>query len=421
MSAGAAAALTFAALLALTSHLGWVISLPTAVATAAVVLLLVILVRGRPAGHAVLHLAVASSGAVSLIATASVLVDETLPLEASGNWVLLEVGSVLLLVAAGSRWGQGVGGVLATGLAAAANCAWILRFLPDLRPVALVAGLATWSIGTLVAVGAGAYPRRAEAHRLLAVAAARAAQRRQLERDLHDYVAHDLSGILSQAQAARFAAGDDPETMRRVLAGIEGAATSALTAMDRSLELLRADNHEGGDAAAVPLAPPARHPDLRDLPGAVTAFAEASAATVTASYADGLEQVPLEASTVLHRVVIESLTNVRRHAPGAERVEVEVRRTVDAVIAVVRNRGGAAVGDGSGEWAGSSGSGRAATSRLALQPGRRSGTGLAEVATRLAELGGTLRAGPLSDGWETEASIPLGRSSFDPATRGSGG
>jgi signal transduction histidine kinase len=139
----------------------------------------------------------------------------------------------------------------------------------------------------------------------------------------------------------------------------------------------------------------------------VTAFADASAAAVTASYPDGLEQVPLEASTVLHRVVIEALTNVRRHAPAAERVEVQVRLTDDAVIAVVRNRCGAAVGDGTGEWADSSASGRAAASPPALQPGRRSGTGLAEVAARLAQLGGTLRAGPLPDGWETEATIPL--------------
>ena len=56
----------------------------------------------------------------------------------------------------------------------------------------------------------------------------RLAQRLQVARDLHDFVAHDISGIVTQAQAARFVAAGRPEAAGVALARIEAAGLAAL-------------------------------------------------------------------------------------------------------------------------------------------------------------------------------------------------
>lgn len=431
--AGAATTATFVALLLLTAQHGWSVSLPGAVGTAAVVLLLLsgpagpssatgAMSRGstgrlgsqdvrvtRYPSDTLLAGCLGIAGAVSLTATTLVLANAQHELDDAGNWVLVEVGALLLLIAAGTRWAHGPAPILATVLTFVANSTLILRYVPDRTPGGMVAAVAMWGLGSAMAVFVGGYPRRADVRRRRDIAAARAAQRRQLERDLHDYVAHDLSGILTQAQAARFTAADDPETMRGLLAAIEGAATNALTSMDRSLELLRDDPAGAG----LPLEPPRRHPVLADLPRAVEAFAAGSSAKVTASFASGMNTVPLEASTVLYRAVIEGLTNVRRHAPGADRIDVGVRVNGGRVIATVRNCEEPPVGHD--EKAG------APRAESGLQPGRHSGTGLTDVRARLAELGGTLHAGAFPGGWTMTATVPLDHASRGPAEPAPGG
>ena len=91
----------------------------------------------------------------------------------------------------------------------------------------------------------------------------------------------------------------------------------------------------------------------------------------------------------MYRVVVEALTNVRRHAVGARHVRVVVARTAhDGVRAEITD-------DGRVDGRGAAGSGR--------------GQGLAGLGARVEALGGTLSAGPHGPaGWRVAAELPLG-------------
>ncbi|MEU5682992.1 histidine kinase [Streptomyces venezuelae] len=73
----------------------------------------------------------------------------------------------------------------------------------------------------------------------------RSAERRELARELHDVVAHHVTGIVVQTKAARFAAQDPGEVARNpgetaaVLERIEREATEALGAMRRLVAVMR--------------------------------------------------------------------------------------------------------------------------------------------------------------------------------------
>lgn len=373
------------AVLALARSFGLAASAPAAVGAGAVCFAVV--ARPRPVA---LTVVVAVATTTSALAT---MVDLRRGYELVPDpevWGLVEAGSLLVLLGAVVRWGPGIAGYVVAAFTGVAYAAWILRFVPDRSVGALVFAVATWSLGAWVAAVIGGYPRFA-AYRLgRSVDEAQARQRRQFERDLHDYVAHDISGILAQAQAAQYAPSRDPEALGRVLASIEGQAENAMAAMDRALDLLRADTEE----------PSARRelaPDLRDLPTLLTAFADASAAQVTTHLSPGLERVPPPVSTTLHRVVVECLTNIRRHAPAARSVEVDVRagHGGDVTCAVINSAGGAGTGrrgrHPTGDGAGN----------------RRGGTGLTQAAAGVLALGGRFDAGPTpSGGWSVTAHVP---------------
>ena len=69
--------------------------------------------------------------------------------------------------------------------------------------LANAAGMAVWAFGALVAAGAARYVEQLDVRRARSVAEARRDQRLALARDLHDFVAHDVSAIVVRAQAAQ--------------------------------------------------------------------------------------------------------------------------------------------------------------------------------------------------------------------------
>ncbi|MFC9970075.1 sensor histidine kinase [Spirillospora sp. NPDC127200] len=253
-------------------------------------------------------------------------------------------------------------------------------------PVSALLFSAPMAVLVAIAVGAGLYLRALDARRARALAGARRDERLELARDLHDFVAHHVTGIVVQAQAARFAAQSgavqSPEQLDRMFAGIENAGTEALTSMRRIVGLLREAQDPGGrtgDAAAAtrPVA------DLAQVQELVEGFTDPPA---TLALAPGLGGLPPEVATSVHRVVQEALTNVRKHAADATAVRVGVGRLPGGEVEVsVRD-------DGQGR-------------------GRRlpsSGFGLAGLDERVEALGGTLRAGPRPEGgWEVVAVLPV--------------
>ncbi|MEU5881291.1 histidine kinase [Spirillospora sp. NPDC047279] len=238
-----------------------------------------------------------------------------------------------------------------------------------------------------IAIGAGLWLRAIDARRARALTAARRDERLELARDLHDFVAHHITGIVVQAQAARFTAGSaaprSPEQLDAMFAGIEKAGTEALTSMRRMVGLLREaqDNRDAGAAGS------ATRPvgDLARVEELVAGFGSPPASL---DIAGDLGELPPEVATSVHRIVQEALTNARKHAADATAVRVRVGRTAEGVEVTVRD-------DGQGR-------------------GRRlpSGAfGLVGLGERVEALGGRIHAGPRPEGgWEVVAVLPGGRS-----------
>lgn len=223
----------------------------------------------------------------------------------------------------------------------------------------------------LVAAGTAAtalYPRYLDARRSRAVDEARRAQRLVLARDLHDFVAHDVGGMVVQAQAAQVS--PDPEVVRAALKRIEDAGLRAMASMDRTVHLLHSD-------APQPYG-------LGDLPALTERFAETSDARVTLTVE--VRDPPPEVSATAYRLVVEALTNVRRHAPRATAVDVTIAKAPGPAVQVTVTNDG----------------------RTRPRKTRRSGRGLTGLAEGIGALDGEFAAGPTGDqGWKVEAVLPL--------------
>lgn len=203
---------------------------------------------------------------------------------------------------------------------------------------------------------------------------AAAEERSRIARELHDEVAHAMSVIAVQADAAEGALEHDPALVRRPLLAIRETAREALADMRRVVGALRDDDRAG-------LAP---EPGLAR---ATKLVEDTRTAGLDVELRVEGEPMPLPPALDLaaYRVLQEGLTNVRKHA-AAKRVEVIVRYSSDAVDVEVSDDG-----DGSGTEGGS-------------------GRGLAGLRERVALLGGSFVAGPRAHGFALRVSLPLGTS-----------
>lgn len=139
------------------------------------------------------------------------------------------------------------------------------------------------------------------------------AERLRIARDLHDVVAHHVSGIGVQAAGAGRVLQSSPEDARRALDTIERSSRQAVAQMHQLVGLLRADSHDGD---RVP------QPDLTALH--TLAADEGTRPIVTFSQVGAAFEVPSTVGASLFRVAQEAVTNARRHA-RAQRISVTVR------------------------------------------------------------------------------------------------
>ncbi|WP_306746593.1 sensor histidine kinase [Saccharothrix yanglingensis] len=314
----------------------------------------------------------------SLLSTAGSAVTE----RASAHPVVTEVVAAVLLVAAGCRRLPPVrAAVLAVAAGAAVVLAPVVRHGPD-GPAALFAVAAALTWGAALALGL--ILRDADARHRRELERTRADDRLRLARELHDLVAHHVTGIVVRTRAARALAGDPPAPAQdplEVYGEIEEAAAEALTATRRLVGVLRSDDPSPAPGGA-----------LGDV------LRTAAGDRASAHVADDVEGLPLPPSVAgaLHRVVLEALTNVRRHAPRAADVRVAARAEDGDLVVEVANDG------------------------VPAGP-RGGGYGLTGMAERVAALGGALEAGPRPGGrWLVTARVPLGPADdpFDRLPRG---
>jgi len=278
----------------------------------------------------------------------------------------------------------------ATVLGLAVLTGTVIRTAPPGRACAVAAGgalvaAATWWWGTAatpvlatagwaVAVAFGCRRRFLDGRALATIEKVRQDERLELARELHDIVAHHLTGILLQTQAAQLVARKDPVRAVDALAGIEAAGSEALNAMRRTVGLLR----DTGDA-------PPTSPGPERLGTLVERFS-GQGPSVHLAEPDGAEDWPQEVTSTVYRIVQESLTNIARHAPHTRSVTVEVGRTREGVTVEVTDDAVPAPS----------------------RPHHRGGYGLVGMRERVERLGGTLEAGPLPGaGWSVRAFLPF--------------
>lgn len=237
-----------------------------------------------------------------------------------------------------------------------------------------LAGTMIWA----AALALGGWLRYVDRRQQSAAEAVRRDERLDLARELHDVVAHHVTAIVVQAQAAGFVGQAHPEALTSALAAIESAGTDALGSMRRLVDLLRAPDQGWGLATA---------PEpLSDL---VDRFATHGAAVELRAPAGIPDPAwPPEVTTTVYRIVQEALTNVARHAPDARSVTVTISHEQGRVTAEISND---------------------APGLAAQRPHLGSGYGLLGMRERVEALGGHFGAGPLpGTGWSVRASLPLG-------------
>lgn len=364
------------------------------------------------------------TGAVGGVAAVSLLLDLVYPgpFRLPAFWLPFEWAALLILAGRVVRRARGRWAGPAGALAVTAVVAVPLRFTvrtPNGGWTASVLAVLTSGVPLAVVVGASLYLRVLDARRERAVVKARREQRLEVARGLHDFVAHEITGIVLEAQAGQLPGGHGPEETAVLLRRLEEAGLRALDSMDAMVGALR-DPHEdagngggggGGGGVDSPGAiwGPARATgatrvyglvDLPELVGRFDRTGPTRARLEGAREATGLLSVDAEGAA--YAVVLEALTNVRRHAPGAAEavVRVETGAAEGGTAAVVR--------------VSVSNDGRAPGGIRGLRRLRENGgTGLPGLAERLAGYGGTLEFGPLEPaplrptGWRTSCELPV--------------
>ncbi|MFJ9904365.1 sensor histidine kinase [Streptomyces sp. NPDC101152] len=138
-------------------------------------------------------------------------------------------------------------------------------------------------------------------------------ERTTIARELHDVVAHHMSVVAIQAEAAPYRVQNPPPELEKAFATIRENAVAALTELRRVLGVVRAEDYE---------APDAPQPTLADLDGLLANVREAGL-VVDKVVTGAVRELPQGVELSAYRIVQEALSNTLRHAPGAAaRVEI---------------------------------------------------------------------------------------------------
>jgi signal transduction histidine kinase len=202
-------------------------------------------------------------------------------------------------------------------------------------------------LGVAWLVGRAIRRRRVEAdvladhaRRLAVEEKARAAQavadeRARLARELHDVIAHNVSVMVVQAEAAEQILKSDPDLATPPLRSIQTAGRQTIVELRRLLGILR----DGDDEL---LTTP--QPALGQL-DALVAQVEQAGLPTRLSIAGTPRKLPTSLDLSAYRIVQEALTNALKHA-GAAGAEVAIRYRLDALEIEIIDDGRGRSGNG---------------------------------------------------------------------------
>ncbi|MFF4950938.1 histidine kinase [Streptomyces chattanoogensis] len=205
-------------------------------------------------------------------------------------------------------------------------------------------------------------------------------ERATIARELHDVVAHHMSVIAIQAEAAPYRVKDTPPELATSFATIRENAVAALTELRRILGVVRSEDPD----AFAESDPEAPQPTLATL-GSLYDSVRSAGLTVEAVVTGAPRPLPQGVELSAYRIVQEALSNTLRHAPGAD-ARVEISYVLGGLGLRIVN---------------------GAPSRLA-KPSPGAGHGVLGMRERVQMLGGEMTADHTEDGgFEVAAFIPV--------------
>lgn len=263
--------------------------------------------------------------------------------------------------------------------------AWVAYTVSDLPGSRGVAGGVVLLLATAGIAGATIRLRETMTRRAAVVVAAQESsleyvargERARIARELHDVVAHHVSLIALQADAARLTTRGMPPAGVQKLVAIGDTARMALAEMRRLLGVLHEDADSGQESVRDP------QPGLNQLQGLLDDMRDIGPSGVRLIVTGHVTRLDPSIELTAYRIVQEALTNTRRHATGAA-VDVELDYRADVLHVRIRDNG--------------PGAGTAPA-----------GHGLAGMQERAAMVGGafTTGAGPFG-GFIVQAVLPCG-------------
>ena len=155
-----------------------------------------------------------------------------------------------------------------------------------------------------------AQTERAESLRIVEAQRAVIEERSRIAREMHDVVAHSLSVMVVQAVAAERLAPKEPEAAVASMSSVAEIGRAALGEMRRIFDIFE---HEGGPVDFAP------QPTLTDLDAIIETFRTAGM-DVTVHRIGTTPALDAGTELAIVRIVQESLTNVLKHADGADAV-----------------------------------------------------------------------------------------------------
>lgn len=200
-------------------------------------------------------------------------------------------------------------------------------------------------------------------------------ERTTIARELHDVVAHHMSVVAIQAEAAPYRVKNPPPELEAAFATIRENAVAALTELRRVLGVVRSADYE---------APDAPQPTLASLDGLLANVRE-TGLSVEKTVTGAVRELPQGVELSAYRIIQEALSNTLRHAPGAT-ASVEVSYVLGGLGIRVVN--GPATGD--------------------VRPSPGAGHGITGMRERVAMLEGEMTAGGTeAGGYEVAVFIPV--------------
>ncbi|MEU0383520.1 sensor histidine kinase [Streptomyces chartreusis] len=202
-------------------------------------------------------------------------------------------------------------------------------------------------------------------------------ERTTIARELHDVVAHHMSVVAIQAEAAPYRVENPPPELEKAFATIRENAVAALTELRRVLGVVRAEDYE---------APDAPQPTLADLEGLLANVREAGLG-VEKVVTGAVRELPQGVELSAYRIVQEALSNTLRHAPGAS-ARVEIGYVLGGLGLRIVN-------------------GPPPNPSL-IKPSPGAGHGITGMRERVTMLNGEMTAGPTDDGgYEVAVFLPV--------------